>query len=121
MNASFHLTMTSFLILGGILYAPTIQPLIGECVPMQEWQTTSFPNCNTFHELDFFTKTVTNQFEFDTSGGYNNIFYLDEKDKPGDPELAIKILIYGECEVLFHCPAETPLLKFNDITGTARN
>jgi hypothetical protein len=46
---------------------------------------------------------------------------LDEKDKPGDPELAIKILIYGECEVLFYCPAETPLLKFNDLTGTARN
>jgi hypothetical protein len=60
---------------------------------MQKWQTTSFPNCNTFHELDFFTKT--NQFEFFTSGGYNDVFYLDEKDKPGDPELAIKILIYG--------------------------
>jgi hypothetical protein len=62
---------------------------------MQEWQTTSFPNCNMFHELDFSTKSVTNQFEYYTSGGYNDIFYLDEKDKPDDPALAMKILQYG--------------------------
>lgn len=62
---------------------------------MQEWQTTSFPNCNLIHEIDFLTKSVSNQFEYYTSGGYNDIFYLDEKDKPGDPELAIKILSYG--------------------------
>lgn len=67
----------------------------GECVPMQEWQTTSFPICNIFHELDFFTKTVTNKFEFFTSGGYNDIFWLKANDKPDDPELAMKILIYG--------------------------
>ena len=24
----------------------------GDCVPMKDWQTFSFPNCNAFHELD---------------------------------------------------------------------
>jgi len=24
----------------------------GDCVPMKEWQVSSFPNCNVFHELD---------------------------------------------------------------------
>lgn len=48
-----------------------------------------------FHEIDFLTKSVINQFEYYTSGGYNDIFYLDEKDKPGDPDLALKILSYG--------------------------
>lgn len=29
------------------------QPYVqGNCVPMEEWQVTSFPNCNTVHELD---------------------------------------------------------------------
>jgi hypothetical protein len=67
----------------------------GECVPMQEWQTTSFPICNMFHELDFITKIITDDFYFHTSGGYNDIFWLNEKDKPDDPGLALKILIYG--------------------------
>jgi hypothetical protein len=67
----------------------------GECLPMQPWQTTSFPICNMFHELDFITKTITDDFYFHTSGGYNDIFWLNEKDKPDDPGLALKILIYG--------------------------
>ena len=36
----------------------------GECVPMQKWQETSFPNCNTIHELDFYGKTRTEEFEY---------------------------------------------------------
>lgn len=36
----------------------------GECVPMQEWQETSFPNCNTIHEMDFAGKTRTEEFEY---------------------------------------------------------
>ena len=67
----------------------------GECVPMQPWQTTSFPICNMFHELDFITKTIINEFYYYTSGGYNDIFWLNENDKPDDPGLALKILIYG--------------------------
>eukprot|EP00957_Ditylum_brightwellii_P081389 6190925-Ditylum_brightwellii.AAC.1 len=25
----------------------------GDCVPMAEWQTQSFPNCNSIHEIGF--------------------------------------------------------------------
>lgn len=67
----------------------------GECVPMQPWQTTSFPICNMFHELHFITKIITDEFYFYTSGGYNDIFWLNERDKSDDQELALKILIYG--------------------------
>ena len=29
------------------------QPYVqGDCVPMKEWQVSSFPNCNAFHELN---------------------------------------------------------------------
>lgn len=67
----------------------------GECVPMTEWQTTSFPNCNMFHELDFHGKVLRNELEYFTSGGYNDIFYVNERDTPDEPEMALKILSYG--------------------------
>ena len=67
----------------------------GECVPMQKWQETSFPNCNTIHELDFYGKSRTDEFEYWQHGGYNDIFWIDEKDKKEDPELIMKILQYG--------------------------
>mmetsp|Transcript_12175 Transcript_12175/g.26266 ORF Transcript_12175/g.26266 Transcript_12175/m.26266 type:complete len:548 (-) Transcript_12175:349-1992(-) len=67
----------------------------GDCVPMQKWQETSFPNCNLFHELDFLGKSRTEEFKFMTQGGYNHIFWLNEDDKEDDPELVMKILKYG--------------------------
>lgn len=27
----------------------------GDCIPMQQWQTQSYPNCNSFHELNMMT------------------------------------------------------------------
>jgi len=67
----------------------------GDCVPMQKWQETSFPNCNLFHELDFLGKSRTKEFEFYAKGGYNQIFWLNEDEKEDDPELVMKILKYG--------------------------
>eukprot|EP00579_Thalassiosira_antarctica_P030439 CAMPEP_0202032034 /NCGR_PEP_ID=MMETSP0905-20130828/65319_1 /ASSEMBLY_ACC=CAM_ASM_000554 /TAXON_ID=420261 /ORGANISM="Thalassiosira antarctica, Strain CCMP982" /LENGTH=544 /DNA_ID=CAMNT_0048595887 /DNA_START=36 /DNA_END=1670 /DNA_ORIENTATION=- len=67
----------------------------GDCVPMQKWQETSFPNCNLFHELDFLGKSRTQEFEYHAKGGYNHIFWLNEMDKEEDPELVMKILKYG--------------------------
>jgi hypothetical protein len=67
----------------------------GECTPMTEWQTTSFPNCNMFHELDMHGKVGRNELEYFTSGGYNDIFYLKERDISYDPEMALKILMFG--------------------------
>ncbi|KAL9181647.1 hypothetical protein ACHAXT_010452 [Thalassiosira profunda] len=67
----------------------------GECVPMQPWQETSFPNCNLFHELDFAGKSTTDEFEFYAKGGYNQIWWINEKDKNYDPEMVVKILKWG--------------------------
>jgi len=67
-----------------------------DCIPMQSWQTTSFPTCSTIHELDFFSKSRSNEFAFLTSGGYNDIFSLEDIYRDGmDPKLAIKILKFG--------------------------
>ncbi|KAL7445180.1 hypothetical protein ACHAXH_009742 [Discostella pseudostelligera] len=63
----------------------------GECEPMAQWQTTSFPNCNMFHELDFYGKVRRSGLEYITSGGYNDIFYVDEHHT----EMALKILQFG--------------------------
>ncbi len=67
----------------------------GECTPMTEWQTTSFPNCNMFHELDIHGKVRRNELEYFTSGGYNDIFFFNERSISYDPEMALKILIFG--------------------------
>jgi len=68
----------------------------GDCVPMQKWQETSFPNCNLFHELDYLGNSIADEFEFYTNGGYNQIFrlWLNEEDKKEDP-VVIKILHWG--------------------------
>jgi len=39
--------------------------------------------------------SLTNEFEYLTHGGYNDIYYLRQKDIKDDPELAMKILQYG--------------------------
>ncbi|KAL7468541.1 hypothetical protein ACHAXS_008779 [Conticribra weissflogii] len=61
---------------------------------MQPWQETSFPNCNLFHELDFYGRSRKDEFSFAASGGYNQIFRITDQDKPDDPDLAMKILEY---------------------------
>ena len=66
-----------------------------DCVPMQKWQETSFPICNMMHELDFYGKARSDEFRFWAKGGYNQIFYVDEKDKKDDPRLAMKVLKWG--------------------------
>lgn len=67
----------------------------GDCVPMQPWQETSFPNCNSIHELDPHGRSVTNEFGYLTSGGYNDIFTVDNTSYEGDPKLVLKILQFG--------------------------
>lgn len=67
-----------------------------DCIPMQSWQTTSFPTCSSIHELDFYSKSRTGEFNFVTSGGYNDIFSLEDTNRGEiDPKLAIKILREG--------------------------
>ena len=65
------------------------------CTPMQPWQTTSFPSCSSIHELDFYSKSRTAEFKFLTSGGYNDIFSLQDELLGVNPPLAIKILQEG--------------------------
>lgn len=70
-----------------------------DCVPMQSWQTTSFPTCSTIHELDFYSKVRTSEFQYLTGGGYNDIFTIQDKFRNNgygyDPKLAVKILQEG--------------------------
>ena len=72
------------------LRAPFVQ---GECVPMQEWQTTFNPSCNGMHELDLASMGDNrmeddfklfgmngfwrNAWRYDSTGGYNS---LKERD-----------------------------------------
>mmetsp|Transcript_23350 Transcript_23350/g.39775 ORF Transcript_23350/g.39775 Transcript_23350/m.39775 type:complete len:450 (+) Transcript_23350:203-1552(+) len=65
-----------------------------DCIPMQSWQETSFPTCSTIHELDFYSKSRSREFAYLTSGGYNDIFTLEDIHEV-DPKLAIKILAEG--------------------------
>jgi len=69
----------------------------GDCIPMHPWQETSFPTCSTIHELDFYTKSRTGEFAYATSGGYNDIFTLEDntRSKIDHPKLAFKILQEG--------------------------
>lgn len=70
-----------------------------DCVPMQSWQTTSFPTCSSIHELDFYSKVRTSEFQYLTGGGYNDIFTIQDKFRNNgygyDPKLAAKILQEG--------------------------
>lgn len=69
---------------------------VDDCIPMQPWQETSFPTCSSIHELDFYSKSRTGEFEYKTSGGYNDIFTLEDTRRDNiDPMLAIKILQEG--------------------------
>ena len=72
------------------LRAPFVQ---GECVPMQEWQTTFNPSCNGMHELDLASMGDNrmeddfklfgmngfwrNAWRYDSTGGHNS---LKERD-----------------------------------------
>jgi len=67
----------------------------GECVPMASWQETIFPKCNMFHEIDYYGKALTGEFEHLTSGGYNDIFLVDDRDIVDDSPQVIKFLEYG--------------------------
>jgi len=41
----------------------------GDCVPMQPWQTMSFPNCNAFHELNMIGSGRNATVDNDRHGG----------------------------------------------------
>lgn len=59
---------------------------------MQLWQEMSFPNCNTMHELDLARQMTIVELTLYAKGRHNQIFRMDESDKPYDPELVTKIL-----------------------------
>ncbi|KAL9179449.1 hypothetical protein ACHAXT_008739 [Thalassiosira profunda] len=62
-----------------------------ECVPMAEWQSHSYPNCNYIHEVDMQRKTYTGEFFLVASGGFNDVFRVDD-----EITLALKILRPGK-------------------------
>ena len=40
------------------------------CHPMHDWQSTSFPNCNTIHEKDFLHSIVRNEMDMVSKKGF---------------------------------------------------
>ena len=63
-----------------------------DCVPMHDWQTTSFPTCSTMHELSLPQNLRENRFGYLTKGGYNTIFWImgETEEEKG----VLKILSY---------------------------
>lgn len=57
----------------------------GDCEPMRDWQTTSFPSCNKMHEMH-----MEQQFKFLADGGYNTVFAVTS----GTEKQVVKILQY---------------------------
>ncbi|KAL7532977.1 hypothetical protein ACHAXR_004969 [Thalassiosira sp. AJA248-18] len=45
---------------------PTEDDEESQCVPMAEWQTTSYPNCNIVHEIDLVRSSGPGSFAFPT-------------------------------------------------------
>jgi len=70
----------------------------GDCVPMSSWQETSFPSCSKLHEMDFSGKARTGELEYLTSGGYNDIFYIENSALPVSEEVIVKILSYDDTD-----------------------
>ncbi|CAB9516390.1 STYKc [Seminavis robusta] len=74
-----------------------------DCVPQYDWQTLSFPNCNSLHEIDVLTRMRTlNPAEEPESmllarGGYRDVWFVEDNDLPpdilGEP-IAMKTLLY---------------------------
>ena len=63
-----------------------------ECIPMSSWQETSFPNCNSIHEIGYSEKIHSNEFRYVASGGFNDVFQVQDRYEGLDPSLAMKIL-----------------------------
>ena len=59
------------------LNSTTGEPIEGgsdrDCKPIAPWQTLSFPNCNTFHEMDFVESLV----EFLNLGEYRDVWKVN--------------------------------------------
>ncbi|CAB9515322.1 activated protein kinase kinase kinase 7 [Seminavis robusta] len=73
------------------------------CVPQYDWQTLSFPNCNSLHETDILTRMRTlNQAKKPeskllASGGYRDVWLVENNDLPPDVSrepIAMKTLLY---------------------------
>ena len=73
------------------------------CVPQYDWQSTSFPSCNTIHEIDPASRThMLNpaqepEFFLLARGGYRDVWYVENSDLPGDisgETVAMKTLLY---------------------------
>mmetsp|Transcript_12909 Transcript_12909/g.22719 ORF Transcript_12909/g.22719 Transcript_12909/m.22719 type:complete len:486 (+) Transcript_12909:34-1491(+) len=75
---------------------PNLQesPSLEECIPMSSWQTYSFPNCNSLHELDLYAKVRSQDFYYVASGGYNDVFRVHNRHSSTglNPGLALKLL-----------------------------
>jgi hypothetical protein len=72
----------------------------GECISMHSWQESSFPACNSIHEMDFFSKYRPNgDVSHVTHGGFNELYhykerYVNSTGSIASTSLALKVLKY---------------------------
>ena len=57
-----------------------------ECVPMHEWQTASYPNCNALHVMDL------DRAGFVANGFFRDVWVVNETTDAGPEPLAVKTL-----------------------------
>ena len=57
-----------------------------ECVPMHEWQTASYPNCNALHVMDL------DRAAFVANGFFRDVWAVNETTGAGPEQLAVKTL-----------------------------
>jgi serine/threonine protein kinase len=58
--------------------APTDELGLEKCVPMSDWQTASFPTCNTFHEIDLPLSSADNAHGKTTTQSQEQLTVLGE-------------------------------------------
>ncbi|KAL7476330.1 hypothetical protein ACHAW6_002202 [Cyclotella cf. meneghiniana] len=70
----------------------------GKCISMHSWQESSFPVCNSIHELDFFSNyRPDGDVTYVTHGGFNELYhyterYINSTTSKASTSLAVKIL-----------------------------
>mmetsp|Transcript_2328 Transcript_2328/g.4154 ORF Transcript_2328/g.4154 Transcript_2328/m.4154 type:complete len:550 (-) Transcript_2328:226-1875(-) len=62
----------------------------GKCKPMYDWQLSSFPNCNSFHELDVTQMRMINK------GGFRIAFEMNEVLDGKESKYVYKTMKYGK-------------------------
>ena len=82
-------------------YPITEEAFPEECIQMSSWQSDSYPNCNFIHDMDLYTKLLSDDYRYIASGGFNDVFRISHNkryslDGLDSEALALKVLSPGK-------------------------